>query len=107
MWELDFWSSALGAGGVIAIILFAEHYALDHWRATFLKHPPRAYSIGVLTLFAGYAVWAAAHPAPVPPLWTVGALFVLTVGAGSGTWGAWTWHAWQRRRARRTTQAAL
>jgi hypothetical protein len=85
--------SAVIIGAVTAVVLFAVHYALDHYAPAFRAHPPRAYTVGVLILFGGYAAWGAVNA----QLTTVAALFVLTVVAGLGTWGAYAWHNWQKR----------
>jgi hypothetical protein len=89
--------SAVIIGAVTAVVLFAVHYALDHYAPAFHAHPPRAYTVGVLILFGGYAAWGVSNPAPLPPLTTVAALFVLTAVAGLGTWGAYAWHGAQKR----------
>ena len=104
MWELDLGRDAALIGAVTGVVLFAAHYALDHWRAAFLAYPPRAYSVGVGLLFGGYAGWAALHPAPLPPLVTVAALGVVTALAGAGTWTAHALHGWQHRRAQAATR---
>jgi len=85
--------SAVVIGAITAVVLFAVHYALDHYAPAFRAHPPRAYTVGVLILFGGYATWGAVND----QLAAVGALFVLTAVAGLGTWGAYSWHGAQKR----------
>lgn len=88
-------------GLVTGLLLFAEHYGLDHLAPSFRAHPPRAYSVGVGTLFAGYLLWAwLTVDTPPAPAWvTVLHLAVITAGAGAGTWTAYALHGWQQRRA--------
>ena len=97
---LALWSAvAVGLG--TGLLLFAAHYALDHLAPSFRAHPPRAYTVGVGVLFAGYATWGALND----QLATVGALFVVTALAGAGTWTAYHWHTWQGHiRARRVAR---
>ena len=83
--------SALLVGAGTGLALFAAHYALDHLAPGFRRHPPRAYTVGVGILFAGYATWGAINGA----LATVGALAVVTALAGGGTWLAYWWHGCQ------------
>lgn len=83
---------ALVVGLLTAAVLIAEHYLLDHRTAWFRAHPPRAYTVGVGTLFAGYALWTLLNPGPYPTLTIFLCWALITALGGGGTWTAWRWH---------------
>jgi hypothetical protein len=93
-------SLALAVGLGTALIIAVLHFAL--WRAQLGQRygRPVTYIIGVGVLTAGYGVWAALVPGPVPPGVAWVAWGCIVVLAGLADVGCYAWHWVEERRGR-------